>query len=295
MYKKKGVSTLIQPYIYLLPGLIIFSLFFIIPVFTTFIYGFTNYDGFQKNLNFVGFKNYIIILQDEVFFGSLKNNIKLIVLYNTVGLFISLSLAIILNNAVMKNVYRTIFFLPVIISTVAVGYMWTYMYDSNSGILNTILKSLNLEPVSWLGNFRIAFYSIVAVDIWKGQGNNMILLLAGLQTIPLELYESAKIDGANRFKELRYITLPLLKPMISMVTLLTTVGCIKAFDLVYVMTNGGPMNSTELIAMRVFKDAFGSGSTHYYGYASAEATVLFLITILISIVQLKMSKNEREE
>ncbi len=292
--KRDKVSKTIQPYIYLIPGTVVFTIFFIIPVIITFIYGFTNYDGFQQSLNFVGWKNYINILKDEIFFQSLLNNGKLILLYNTVGLLISLSLAILLNHAKMKNFYRMLFFLPVIISTVAVGYMWTYMYDSNTGILNTLLKTIGLDPVSWLGNFRIAFYSIVAVDIWRGQGNNMILFLAGLQTIPTELYEASKIDGANKIKQLRYITIPLLKPMIAMVILLTTVGCIKAFDLVFVMTNGGPMHSTELIAMRVFKDAFGSGGTHYYGYASAEATVLFLITLAVSLIQLKFSRKEND-
>lgn len=289
--QKKSLSN-IKPYLLLLPGSILFFLFFILPVCTTFLYGFTDYDGFQKQLNFVGFKNYINLFKNDTYFWqSIKNNVILAVCYNTFGLVISLTLALLLNNIKGKNIFRTLFFLPVVMSTVAIGYTWSYMYAPVNGVLSNLAALFGGKTVDFLGNYKIALYSIIFVDIWKGQGNNMILLLAGLQTISGDIYEAADIDGASRFQKIRYITLPLLRPQISLVVLLTIIGCIKSFDLTYVMTKGGPFHSTELMTIRIFDEAFG-GSAHYYGYASAEATILFIIVMAISVIQIKVSREE---
>lgn len=292
---KKLMSKQVKPYVLILPGLILFIIFFMVPVITTFIYGFTNYDGFQLKLNFVGISNFIkIFTQDKNFWMSIKNNALLILCYNTIGLVISLTLAVVLNNIKFKKFFRTCFFLPVVMSTVAIGYTWSYMYDPANGIFSMLAKLVDMPVVDFLGNHRIALLSVIFVDIWKGQGNNMIILLAGLQTIPTELYEAASIDGANKWQKLKYITLPLLKPMITMVLLLTTIGCIKAFDLVYVMTKGGPFKSTELMTIRIFNEAF-SGSSHYYGYASAQATILFILVMIVSLVQMRLTREKEEK
>lgn len=284
----------LEPYLLILPGLIIFTVFFIVPVATTFVYSFTNYDGFQPKLNLVGFKNYInIFVNDKKFWGSILNNIKLVLCYNTIGLFVSVSLAIILNNIRLKSVYRAFFFIPVVISTVAIGYTWKFMFDPSNGIFSAISRLLNLPVVDFLGNYKLALYAIIFVDIWKGQGNNMIILLAGLQSISSDVYESAKIDGAGTWQQIRYITLPLLKPTIYIVILLTTIGCIKAFDLTYVMTQGGPFNTSELMTVRIFNEAFG-GSAHYYGYASAESTILFILVLVVSLIQLKVTGGKED-
>lgn len=290
----KNIKKTVAPYMLLLPGFVIFVLFFIVPVVTTWVYSFTNYDGFQKSLNFVGFKNYInIIKNDSAYWNSIKNNIILIFCYNTIGLGISLGLAIVLNNVRMKKFFRTCFFLPVVMSTVAIGYTWSYMYDPANGILSSIARLFNLPVVDFLGNHSIALLSVIAVDIWKGQGNNMIILLAGLQTISADLYEAASIDGANKWNQFRYITLPLMKPTISMVILLTTIGCIKSFDLTYVMTQGGPFQSTELMTIRIFNEAFG-GSSHFYGYASAQSAILFVLVMIISVIQMRVTRNKED-
>lgn len=259
---------------------------------TTFVYSFTNYDGFQPKLNFVGWKNYInIFTNDKKFWASIVNNIKLVLCYNTIGLFISVSLALVLNKIRFKNFYRACFFIPVVMSTVAIGYTWSFMFDPTNGIFSGISKLLGLPVVDFLGNYKLALYAVIFVDIWKGQGNNMIILLAGLQSIPADVYESARIDGATTWQQIRYITLPLLKPTISVVILLTTIGCIKAFDLTYVMTKGGPFNSSELMTVRIFNEAFG-GSAHYYGYASAESTILFVLVLIVSLIQLKVTREK---
>lgn len=290
--KRERTKALMKPYLMLLPGSILFLVFFIVPVITTFVYGFTDYDGFQKNMNFVGFKNYInLFTGDEYFWKSIKNNIVLIICYNTFGLAVSLGLALLLNNIKGKNIFRTFFFMPVVMSTVAIGYTWSYMYASVNGVLNNIFQLFGLKTVDFLGNYKIALFSVIFVDIWKGQGNNMILLLAGLQTISNDVYEAANIDGASKWQTIRYITIPLLRPQISLVILLTTIGCIKAFDLTYVMTKGGPFHSTELMTIRIFTEAFG-GSSHYYGYASAQATVLFVIVMFMSLIQMKVKGKE---
>lgn len=165
------------------------------------------------------------------------------------------------------------------------------MFDPTNGIFSGISKLLGLPVVDFLGNYKLALYAVIFVDIWKGQGNNMIILLAGLQSIPADVYESARIDGATTWQQIRYITLPLLKPTISVVILLTTIGCIKAFDLTYVMTKGGPFNSSELMTVRIFNEAFG-GSAHYYGYASAESTILFVLVLIVSLIQLKVTREK---
>ncbi len=291
--KLRKKSDWYKPYLMLAPGSLLFLCFFIIPVVTTFVYGFTDYDGFQQNLNFVGLKNYInIFTKDKYFWQSIKNNAILLVCYNTLGLLISLTLAIVLNNIKGKGLFRTFFFLPVVMSTVAIGYMWKYMYAPADGVINTVISMINsnIPTIDFLGNYKLALYSVIFVDIWKGQGNNMILLLAGLQTISSDLYEAANIDGASMWQKIRYITLPLLSPQISLVVLLTTIGCIKSFDLTYVMTQGGPFHTTELMTIRIFSEAFGS-SSHYYGYASAEATILFVIVMIVSLIQMKMNKK----
>lgn len=291
---KKEVKSVIKPYLLLMPGAILFAVFFIVPVITTFIYGFTNYDGFQQKLNFVGFKNYITLFtNDKYFWSSIKNNVILTVCYNVIGLFVSLVLAIVLNNIKGKNIFRTFFFLPVVMSTVAIGYTWSYMYAPVNGILSNILQLFGVNTIDFLGNYKLALFSVIFVDIWKGQGNNMILLLAGLQTISNDVYEAANIDGANWWQKIKFITLPLLKPQIALVLLLTSIGCIKAFDLTYVMTKGGPFHSTELMTIRIFSEAFG-GSSHYYGYASAEATVLFLIVLIVALIQMRITREKEE-
>lgn len=293
MYRNERKRKL-EPYFLILPGLIIFTIFFIIPVATTFIYSFTNYDGFQPKLNFVGLRNYInIFANDKKFWASILNNVKLILCYNTIGLFISVSLAIALNNIRLKSFYRTCFFLPVVMSTVAIGYTWKFMFDPANGIFNSISQLLNLPVLDFLGNYKLALYAVIFVDIWKGQGNNMIILLAGLQSISADIYESARIDGAGTWQQIRYITLPLVKPTISIAILLTTIGCIKAFDLTYVMTQGGPFNTSELMTVRIFNEAFG-GSAHYYGYASAESTILFVLVLIVSLIQMKVTGQKEE-
>lgn len=282
----------IKPYLLLAPGSILFLIFFIYPVATTFVYGFTDYDGFQQQLHFVGLKNYINLFRNDTYFWqSIRNNVILTLCYNTFGLAVSLILALLLNQIRGKNLFRTIFFLPVVMSTVAIGYTWSYMYAPVNGVLSNLFEMVGADMIDFLGNHRIALYSIIFVDIWKGQGNNMILLLAGLQTISTDIYEAACIDGAGKWQQIRYITLPLLRPKITLVMLLTTIGCIKSFDLTYVMTKGGPFHSTELMTIRIFTEAFG-GSSHYYGYASAEATVLFVIVLAVSLVQMKITGGQ---
>lgn len=283
-----------EPYILILPGIIIFSVFFIIPVVTTFLYGFTNYDGFQTKLNFVGLKNYInIFTNDKAFWHSIRNNVILTLCYNTFGLALSLFLAVVLNQVRLKNFFRTCFFLPVVMSTVAIGYTWSFMYDPAGGIFSMLAKLFDKPVVDFLGNYKLALFSVIFVDIWKGQGNNMIILLAGLQMISADLYEAAGIDGANKWQQFRFITLPMLRPVLSMVILLTTIGCIKSFDLTYVMTKGGPFQSTELMTIRIFSEAFG-GSSHFYGYASAEATILFCLVMAVSLIQMKLTGQKEE-
>ena len=244
--KQKNRKKQLEPYLLILPGLLIFTVFFVIPVMTTFVYSFTNYDGFQPKLNFVGWKNYInIFTNDKKFWASIVNNIKLVLCYNTIGLFISVSLALVLNKIRFKNFYRACFFIPVVMSTVAIGYTWSFMFDPTNGIFSGISKLLGLPVVDFLGNYKLALYAVIFVDIWKGQGNNMIILLAGLQSIPADVYESARIDGATTWQQIRYITLPLLRPMIGTISVMAANYGLLLYNEIALITSGGPDNADD--------------------------------------------------
>jgi ABC-type sugar transport system permease subunit len=181
----------------------------------------------------------------------------------------------------MRTVYRTIFFTPVIMSIVAVSFIWTWMYNPAFGIINGFLRLIGLErfAIAWLGNFSTALAAILVAAVWKWAGFTMVVYLAGIQNIPVELYEAASIEGAGRFKQFTNITFPLLLPQTFINVLLTTIGSLKVFDWVFIMTAGGPGRATEVLPYLIYSDAF---RFHRIGYSAAEATILFVMIIVLS-------------
>jgi ABC-type sugar transport system permease subunit len=204
-------------------------------------------------------------------------------------------LALLLNQALRgRAVYRTALFLPVVMSFVVVGILWTWIYNDDFGLVNNLLRSVHLGGLAqdWLGDTRLALWSLIAVDIWKWYGFHMVIYLAGLQTIPTEFYEAAKLDGATRWRQLTGITLPLLKPVIVVNVTLSLLGAMNVFDIPYVMTEGGPANSTNVTALHMYIQAF---KFNRLGYGAAISYGLFTLITVIALIQLKlMSRNASE-
>jgi ABC-type sugar transport system permease subunit len=269
-------------YLFILPALLIFALFLIYPLLYTIYLSLTEWAGFDlAKITFVGFRNFKLILPDWIFWKALRNTM-IFVFGTTVFLnLFGLALALFLNNELkITRLVRTLIFIPVLLSPIIVGVMWSRIFDP-FGALNQILDKMGIisTPVFWLGDRRIALWSIVGATVWHWVGYDMILYLTGLQQIPVELYEAAKIDGANNWHLFRHITLPLLKGIATMVILLNLIGGVRIFDIVYVMTRGGPNHNTEVLATHLYTVAFWFNKM---GYASVIAVIILAISLLFA-------------
>jgi ABC-type sugar transport system permease subunit len=238
--------------------------------------------------HFIGFQNYINLLKDPFFWNALKNTICYTIGVVPTQVILGLVVALILNEKIRGLVlFRLIYFTPVITSWAVVSIVWRWIYTGQYfGLLNYVLISLGIinHPISWLGDPFIAMASVMIVTIWKGIGWAMIIFLAALQAIPRNFYDAAMLDGANRWKRFRSITLPLLRPIIMSVIVLLTIGAVNAFVQIYILTGGGPMYSTETLNMYMYREAFGNLK---FGFASAITVITFLLILAISILQIK--------
>ncbi|HKL13266.1 MAG TPA: sugar ABC transporter permease [Halanaerobiales bacterium] len=278
------------PYLFLVPALIFMGIFLFYPIVDVFRLSFTNYNMIQE-ASYVGNQNYQDLLNDPLFWKTLKNSF--IYLIGVVPLLVILPIFIaILVNRKLKGIkwFRAAYYIPVVTSMVVVGIMWKWLYRGN-GLLNYLLQTIGLinEPISWLTSTDYALYSVMAVTIWKGLGYYMVIYLAGLQSIPQDLYEVAQIDGANWWQKHLHITIPLLKPSILLVTILSSIAAMKVFTEVYVMTKGGPINSSKTLVFYIYEKAFENLNL---GYAAAMGFVLFVIIFILSFINFKVLGQE---
>jgi ABC-type sugar transport system permease subunit len=240
----------------------------------------------------VWFQNFARLLVDPQVGMALWHNV-IFALGTVFGkIVVSLMLALLLNNELRgRTFYRTGLFLPVVMSFVVVGILWTWMYDSRVGMINSLLRlgGLSFAAQDWLGNTRIALWSLIFVDIWKWYGFHMVIFLAGLQTIPQELYESAMIDGASRWNQFWLITLPMLSAVMLINVTLALMGAFNVFDIPFIMTEGGPANSTQVMAVLTYIRGF---KFYNFGYASALSVVLLLVVIGVASIQMKLMTKE---
>ena len=276
----------ITAYALLSPALLLFTVFTFYPFLYGFFISFNQCDGFS-DMKFVGLNNYISVFKDELFLGALGHN-ALYGIGTVIGkVGLALIIALLLNRK-FKGVtfFRGVFFTPVVMSFVAIGVLWQRMYDPNLGLIDIFLLKSGIvsQPVEWLSEPALALWSLVIVDIWKWVGYHTVLFLAGLQTIPKDLYESSEIDGATGWKQLFYITLPQLAPITLMNITISLMGAFSVFDLVYVMTNGGPYHSTNVILTYMYNVTFG-GADSNFGYGSSVAYILFAVILVITIIQ----------
>lgn len=268
---------------FVLPALIFYLIFFIYPSAGSVYFSFTDWHGLESRINFVGFDNYIAMFQDEVFFDAVEHTLIIMIVVVVVQNFIAILFANLLNHKFHgRNFCRTALFLPCILSPLSIGFIWSYILNPEDGILNVFLQKAGLSFLSgnWLGNPNLALFSIIVIIIWQNAGYSMVIYMAGLNSIPGSYYEAAKVDGASPWQIFRNISLPLIAPSITINVLLSVIGCMKTFDIVYATTGGGPGHATETIATLLFSKAF-SGN-YEYGYAAAIAIVLFAATMLLS-------------
>lgn len=279
----------ITAYTFLLPNIIGFLLFILVPVIASFFMSFTSWNGFG-DIEFIGLDNYVQLLKDENFKISFLNSILFMVISVPVTLFLSVLIAVILNQGVrFVKVFRTAVFLPYVTATIAVAAVWQLIFNPTMGPINGMLMKLGIDqPPGWLSSPSWALISVSIVYIWHSIGYYMVLFLAGLQSIPDYLYEAADLDGAGPISKFFKITLPMLSPVLFFTTIIGVINSFKVFDLIYVLTGGGPGRSTHVLVYDIYNSAF---KQFEYGYASAMAYVLFLLILLISIVQFMGQKK----
>lgn len=275
---------------FVLPALLIFTVFFAYPVISSFYISLTKWDGLNPELNFVGFSNFIKLWGDKNFWLALKNTFKYAILVTIIQNALGLILALAVMNPLFRG-FRVLFLIPPLLSSIALGSIWRYMYAPN-GAINILLTSVGLESLTqdWLGNPKLALYSLIITNIWKWVGVSMIIYLAGLQAIPKSVNEAASIDGANVWQRFRHITFPLIAPAFTINIVLSMIGALKVFDIIYIMTQGGPGRATESLTTYIFGRAFDANR---FGYGTAVAMTMFAIILVLSIVQLRyLSKRE---
>lgn len=279
------------------PALIVLLLFLIAPFFLAFYYSFTNQlllEPPKHHDHFVGLQNYHFLLSNNDFIGALLNNVKFTVVVVPVQTILALLLALLINNQLkFINFFRMIYFSPVVISMVVVSIVWSLLFTpGKAGFINSMLSYLTMgtfAPKAWLHDPHTALIAIMILSIWQGVGFQMVIFLAGLQFIPGELYEAANIDGANKLQQFFYVTLPQLKNTTVFVMISTTIFSFKLFDQVMVLTDGGPQNSTNTLVYLMYSAGF---TQYQVGYASAIAVIFFIIVLVISILQMKVTNSQ---
>lgn len=269
-------SQLIWALLFLLPALLIYVTLMLLPVFQSVYMSFFTWNGIARSpMKFVGIANYAKVFSDAKFWNSLVNVLWFIAGGFIVLMPISFLLAhLITKRTAMTQFYKTAFFFPVVLPMTAVGLMWTFILYPDGGLIPMIMEALKLPPVNFLGDPKVAIVSVVLVNEWIFAGLNMLIFAAGLVSIPTELYEAAKIAGATGFQQLRFITLPLMKESFKIFSILCVTGCIRHFDLVFVMTGGGPAHSTEVPATLLYNEAF-----KYRNFGTGNAIGVFILVV----------------
>jgi raffinose/stachyose/melibiose transport system permease protein len=277
----------------LLPTLLIYTFFVIVPIFWSAYYGFFNWSG-MGDAKYIGFTNYLEVIKDEIFWRSLKNNFIIIGASVLGQVPIALVLALLLiKNSFVNRFVRSAVFMPMVLSTVVVGLIWGYMYHPQIGVVNFVLESIGLESWTraWLSDPKINMFAVSVPIIWNYIGPYLIIFLAALQNIPSEINDAAKLEGATGFTKLYYVTLPMIWNTVKVVIVLCIAGSLKAFDQVFVMTGGGPAQSTELLATYMYNNTF---EVYRYGYGSAISTMIVVVSMILILISQVLMKRKNQ-
>jgi multiple sugar transport system permease protein len=294
LYKKNQISKKHKDwfwaYLMILPNLIGLIVFYIIPFFQTVFFSLTDLGAFGK-YSYVGFENYRMLFEDEVLRRALFNTSVFTVISVPIGIVLSVLIAVLLNSKIKGlTVYRTLYFLPAVTMPSVAGLIWRWLYNTDYGLINNVLKTLSIKGPAWVSDPKVALFSVIIVSIWSNVGYNMVIFLAGLQGIPKTYYEAADIDGAGIFTKFFRITLPLLTPTLFFVSVMSLIHAFQMFDLIFVLITeeSYAIEKTQTIVYLFYKNAF---IFHEKGYACAIAILLYLIILVVTMLQLKLQKK----
>lgn len=279
--------------LFLAPGFIVYIIFMIIPVIMCFLYSFTNWDGISANFRLIGLKNFVDLFQDASFFQALKVTVIIMVLttliYNVLGIILA---ALLNDSGKMLGFSRSAIFIPTVLSAVVVAFIWSYMMQTNGGVINSIIEMFGGTQVDFYATPMTTIFMISGIICWNSLGFFVVIYISTLSTIPQEIYEACKVDGAGWFYRFFHITLPLLAPGITINCILSVAGGLKQYDHVKVITGGGPGGATQTVTLFGVEKAF---EYNRRGYSSAAIIILFIIIVIFSIVQLAISKKHEVE
>jgi len=280
--------------LFLAPAMVLLTVFFFAPVIAGFALSLTDFDlytlGDSENVRVVGLRNYRDLLASSIFWTAFANTMYFALVGGPLTVAVSLAAALLVNAKLtrFKSLFRTIYFAPVVTTLVAVAIVFKYIYHPRFGMLNRFLDTIGLPQPDWLGNPKLAMLAIILLAVWKGFGYTMIIFIAGLQQIPEELYEAARLDGAGGWRQFRHVTLPMLAPTFLFVGVVVAIGQLQIFAEPYVMTQGGPLNKTVTMVMLMYQQGFKFWEM---GYAAAVAFVLFLVIGAATLLQIKLQKD----
>jgi lactose/L-arabinose transport system permease protein len=287
-----GLNKRIAPYVFISPFYILFLIFVLYPLLFAFYISFTEWNGI-KEARWVGLDNYVALFHDDIFLQSLKNGAIIFAMYVPLLLVLSLVLAAILNSSFVrfKGFFRAAYFIPYITSLIAVGFTFRMIFGTEYGYVNELSMGLGLNKVDWLGTVWGARITLCVLVIWRWLGYNMVIMLAGLQNIPGDLYEAARIDGAGPIQSFFKITIPMMLPIIMFTSILSTIGTFQLFAEPLVLTKGtgGPENAITSVIMYLYNQSF---SYLKFGYASAVAYVFFVLMFILALMQIRVFKRE---
>jgi multiple sugar transport system permease protein len=289
-YKNRiGAHQARMGYLFISPALLLFTVFTVIPVFMALYLSFTNYDVVSRS-DWVGLANYKRLWEDVIFWTSFKNIVYFAVLYIPLSVIFSLGLALLFfRSRIGVKLFRTAGYMPTLTSGVAAATVWIFLLNPEYGLVNEVLDKFGIVGPAWLAEMPYAMISIVFVTLWKEIGTFMVIYLAGINGIPDYLYESAKLDGANSWQSFRYITWPSLRPTTFFVSTMAIIGALQLFDQAYVLTKGGPANSTKTVVYHIYQQGIGQLQM---GYADAMAFVLSLVILVFSLINIRINKEE---
>jgi ABC-type sugar transport system permease subunit len=291
-YSRARRIEMLTAYLFILPTLVLFVVFSVYPFARTVELSFTSWDGLSSTFDNVGLDNYVAALHDSVWWGSMRNGVFLSVIALVFMQGLGLLLAVGVDRKMKgQTIYRTLFYLPPILSGIVVATIWKWLLEPNNGVINATLDSLGLGVLAhpWLGDPKTALWAISIVSVWQGVGYPFLLFLAGLQGISGEIYEAARMDGATGRQIFRRITMPLLRPVIGIVSVLTFLGAMQTFNLVVAMTKGGPGYATEVPILHIYRSAFGPSPD--FGYASALSIIFGVLLFGVSMISLYVSRR----
>lgn len=294
---KKDRSNLFTLLFFVAPSLAVIVVFFFLPVLAAFMMSFTDFDiyslGNLSYIRFVGIDNYKKLLENPLFWKSLKNTFYFVVIGGPLSVAVSLGTALLLNSKIvkLKGIFRLTYFLPVVTTLVAVAIMWRFIYHPRFGLLNYMLSFIGISPIDWLGDADYSMPAIILMAVWKNFGYNMIIFIAGLQNIPEYLYEAAVLEGANGWQQFKRITIPMLAPTTLFISIITMIGYFQLFAEPYIMTQGGPLNSTLSIVLYMYQEGFRWWNM---GYSTALAFALFFIIFIVTMIQFRVQKEVDE-